>query len=111
MPRAGRSFEEGRTYHVYNRVAGGKLEFEDDRVWPRSSSMCSAGSVERDEIAVLGWSLLGNHYHMILRQGPVPLSRPMKSIQQEITREAKPQGSIVRTSVAGQIQGQGGFRR
>ncbi len=30
MPRAGRSFEEGRTYHLYNCVAGGRIAFEDD---------------------------------------------------------------------------------
>lgn len=86
MPRAGRSFEEGRTYHVYNRVAGGKLEFEDDELAEKFVDVFRR-IVDRDEVAVLGWSLLGNHYNMILRQGPVPLSRPMKSIQQEITRK------------------------
>jgi len=29
MPRAGRTFEEGRTYHVYNRVGGGLLPSTD----------------------------------------------------------------------------------
>jgi len=39
MPRAGRSFEEGRTYHVYNRVAGGLVPFADeDRALRRSGA-------------------------------------------------------------------------
>ena len=29
MPRAGRAFEEGRIYHVYNRVGGGWMAFDD----------------------------------------------------------------------------------
>ncbi len=40
----------------------------------------------RDEAAVLAWSLLGNHYHLVVRQGPVPLSRPMKTLQQGVAR-------------------------
>jgi hypothetical protein len=40
----------------------------------------------RDEVAVLAWCLLGNHYHLVDRQGPVPLSRPMKTLQQGVTR-------------------------
>jgi REP element-mobilizing transposase RayT len=86
MPRAGRSFEEGRTYHVYNRVAGGRKAFEDDEL-ARTFVDLFRQAVDRDEVAVLGWCLLGNHYHMILRQGPVPLSRTMKTIQQGVTRK------------------------
>jgi REP element-mobilizing transposase RayT len=86
MPRAGRSFEEGRTYHVYNRVAGGRKAFEDDEL-ARTFVDLFRQAVDRDEVAVLGWCLLGNHYHIILRQGPVPLSRTMKTIQQGVTRK------------------------
>jgi hypothetical protein len=32
MARAGRSFEEGRIYHVYNRVGGGAKEFTDEEL-------------------------------------------------------------------------------
>ncbi len=71
MPRAGRSFEEGRTYHVYNRVAGGRMAFEDDELAGTFVDLFRQAA-DRDEVAVLGWCLLGNHYHMILRQGPVP---------------------------------------
>ena len=30
MPRAGRRFEKGRVYHVYNRLGGGLRLFSDD---------------------------------------------------------------------------------
>ena len=32
MARAGRSFEEGRIYHVYNRVGGGAKAFTDEEL-------------------------------------------------------------------------------
>jgi len=32
MARAGRSFEEGRIYHVYNRVGGGSKAFADEEL-------------------------------------------------------------------------------
>jgi REP element-mobilizing transposase RayT len=43
-------------------------------------------AMRRDEAVVLAWSLLGNHYHLVVRQGPVPLSRSMKTLQQRFTR-------------------------
>ena len=85
MPRAGRSFEEGRIYHVYNRVGGGWMAFSDEKLGERFIEILR-DVVIRDEVTCLGYCLLGNHYHLILRQGPVPLSRSMKTLQQGVTR-------------------------
>jgi hypothetical protein len=85
MASAGRSFEEGRIYHVYNRVGGGAREFSDEELAATFVSMLRL-ALGRDEVAVLAWCLLGNHYHLVDRQGPVPLSRPMKTLQQGVTR-------------------------
>jgi len=85
MPRAGRSFEEGRTYHVYNRVGGGGLEFSDEHLAERFVDVFRR-TISRDDAVALGWCLLGSHYHLILRQGPVSLSRTMKTLQQKVTR-------------------------
>lgn len=85
MPRAGRSFEEGRTYHVYNRVGGGESAFSDDELAQRFVDIFRR-VITQDRVVVLGWSLLSNHYHLILRQGPVPLSRTMKTLQQGVAR-------------------------
>jgi len=85
MPRAARSFEEGRVYHVYNRLGGGLMEFTDDAL--AAAFVDSLRSVmRRDGVVVFAWALLGNHYHVVVRQGPVPLSRPMKALQQGVTR-------------------------
>ncbi len=85
MPRAGRSFEEGRVYHLYNRVGGGLRLF-----WDEGLAEVFVGqlrkAVERDGGVVFAWCLLGNHYHLVVRQGPVDLSRTMKTIQQKVTR-------------------------
>jgi len=85
MPRAGRSFEEGRIYHVYNRVGGGSTEFADEELAATFVALLRLAT-RRDEVAVFAWCLLGNHYHLVVRQGPVPLSRPMKALQQGVTR-------------------------
>lgn len=85
MPRAGRSFEEGRIYHVYNRVGGGSMVFADEELAATFITILRL-AMRRDEAVVLAWCLLGNHYHLVVRQGPVPISRPMKTLQQGITR-------------------------
>jgi putative transposase len=85
MPRAGRSFEEGRAYHVYNRVAGGLMPFEDEGLADRFVELLRE-VVARDEATVLAWCLLGNHFHITVRHGPVELSRTMKTLQQGATR-------------------------
>ena len=59
MARAGRSFEEGRIYHIYNRVGGGSREFSDKELAAIFASLLRAAMV-RDEATVLAWCLLGN---------------------------------------------------
>ena len=70
MPRAGRTFEEGRIYHVYNRVGGGWMAFGDEKLGERFIEIFRQ-VVDRDEATSFGWCLLGNHYHLILRQVPL----------------------------------------
>jgi REP element-mobilizing transposase RayT len=41
---------------------------------------------ERDDVTVLAWCLLSNHYHLDVRSGEVSLDRPMRSLQQRVTR-------------------------
>ncbi len=85
MPRAPRILEEGRIYHVYNRVAGGSSEFEDAALASRFVALLR-DVARRDDLTVLAWCLLGNHYHLVVRQGAVPLSTALKSLQQGVTR-------------------------
>jgi len=66
MPRAGRRFREGRTCHVYNRVAGGLEPFADKWVASRFLELLRE-VVERDGAIVLAWCLLGNRFHIVVR--------------------------------------------
>ncbi len=85
MSRAMRRFEEGRFYHVYNRVGGGLLPFLDEGLAQEFVDLLRKVS-KRDDLVILGWCLLGNHYHLVLRHGAVDLSRPIKTLQQKMTR-------------------------
>jgi len=41
---------------------------------------------ERDDVTVMAWCLLSNHYHLAVRSGEVSLDRPLRSLQQRVTR-------------------------
>jgi REP element-mobilizing transposase RayT len=94
MARAGRSFEEGRIYHVYNRVGGGSMELSEEELAARFVALLRM-VVDRDEVTVFAWCLLGNHYHLVVRQGAAPLSRPMKTLQQGVTRTRNVRGRVL----------------
>jgi REP element-mobilizing transposase RayT len=85
MPRPGRIFAEGGIYHVYNRLARGEQVFaaEDEAV--RFVELLRE-VMRRDEVTVFAWCLMSNHYHLALRTGVVSLDRPMRSLQQRVTR-------------------------
>ena len=85
MPRPVRRLEEGRIYHVYNRVGGEGMPFSEESLAARFLQLFRK-IVERDELIVYAWVLMGNHYHLVVRMGVAPLSRSMKSLQQQVTR-------------------------
>lgn len=84
MPRPARALEEGRTYHVYNKVGGDSMPFTDEALASRFVLLLRR-VVKRDELLVYAWALMGNHYHLVVRQGAPSLSRSMKTLQQEVT--------------------------
>ena len=85
MPRPNRVFLEGGIFHVYNRVGRGEMIFADE-----DEASAFVGQLktikDRDGLQVFAWCLMSNHYHLALRCGAVPLSRSMKSLQQNATR-------------------------
>jgi REP element-mobilizing transposase RayT len=85
MPRSPRVFLEGGVYHVYNRVTRGELVFSDDQ-----EAMLLLETMrdirDRDEIVVLAWCIMSNHFHLALRCTAVPLWRSMASIQTKISK-------------------------
>lgn len=85
MPRPARTLEEGRIYHVYNRVGGDGVPFVDEALAARFVQLTRL-VVERDGLVVFAWVLMGNHFHLVVQMSAVPLSRSMKTLQQEVTR-------------------------
>jgi len=85
MPRPPRKLEEGRIYHVYNRVGGAEAPFEEEQLATRFVGVLRE-VVQRDDLTVFAWVLMGNHYHLVVRMKAVPLSRSMKTLQQKVTR-------------------------
>lgn len=85
MSRPNRIFFAGAVYHVYNRLARGERVFDDEFEARRFKELLAEISM-RDGLTVFAWALLGNHWHIALRVSEVPLERPIRSLQQRITR-------------------------
>lgn len=85
MPRQNRILVEGGVYHVYNRLGRGERAF-DQEMEAAAFVELLRDIVERDGLTVFAWCLLSNHYHLAVRTGVVSLDRPMRSLQQRVTR-------------------------
>jgi REP element-mobilizing transposase RayT len=83
MPRPPRVFVEGGIYDVYNRVTRGEMVFAEDQ---EAALLLDAmrDARDRDGFTVLAWCIMGNHYHMAVRCGAVPIWRSMASIVTEM---------------------------
>ena len=80
MPRRPRELIEGGIYHVYNRAASGEDIFSDPETAIEFLDLVSEVK-QRDGLTVFAWTLMSNHYHLVIRTSAVPLSRSMHSIQ------------------------------
>jgi putative transposase len=85
VPRPNRVFVSHRVYHVYNRLGRGERVFEDDGE-ATSFIRVLREVVERDALTVFAWCLMPNHFHLALRTGTISLDRPLRSLQQRVTR-------------------------
>ncbi|NOZ96102.1 MAG: hypothetical protein GXP47_15385 [Acidobacteria bacterium] len=85
MPRAARVFFDGAVYHVYNKTARGEHVIGEERAAGRFVELLR-DVMRRDEVRVLAWCVMSNHYHLAVQTGPIPLDRPMQSVQQRFTR-------------------------
>jgi putative transposase len=80
MPRAPRILIEGGLYHVYNRFARGEEVFADPEEAVAFLDLLRELK-QRDDLLVLAWCLLSNHFHIAVRTSVVPLSRTMRTLQ------------------------------
>ena len=72
-------------YHVYNRLGRGEQVFAEETEAAAFVTLLR-DVAERDGLTVFAWCLMSNHYHLAVRTGVVSLDRPMRSLQQRVTR-------------------------
>jgi REP element-mobilizing transposase RayT len=86
MPRKPRLFVTGAIYHVYCRVARGEFVFDEPEAV--ASYIHNARRVaELDGWSILAWCLMGNHHHLVVQTGTVPLWRSMARLQGTVARD------------------------
>ena len=85
MPRPDRIFVEGGIYHVYNRLGRGERVF-DEEVEATVFVSLLREIAERDGLTIFAWALLSNHFHLAVRTAVISLDRPLRSLQQRVTR-------------------------
>ena len=79
MPRQARLDAPGTLHHVMVRGIERTAIFRDDR--DRADFVARvARLVERGSLTVYAWALLPNHAHLLVRTGPRPLPRSMRSL-------------------------------
>lgn len=85
MPRHPRLFIPGACYHVYCRVARGEFVFDDsleaDEFVAAVQRVC-----DLEGWRILAWVLMGNHYHLVVKTGFIPLWRSMLRLQSDVAR-------------------------
>lgn len=86
MPRKPRLFVSGGIYHVYCRTHRGEVRFSHKT--DAESFIKTVGEVSSaHQLTVLGFALMSNHYHLVVRTGDVKLWRSMAAIHARVTRE------------------------
>jgi REP element-mobilizing transposase RayT len=77
-------FVDGAIYHVYNRIARAERTLAEEGEAARLVTLLKE-VMARDDVTVLAWCVMSNHYHLALRTSATPLDRPMRSVQQRFT--------------------------
>jgi REP element-mobilizing transposase RayT len=85
MPRKPRLFLPEATYHVYCRVARGEFVFDDDEEAIEFVDVAKRVR-DLDGWKILAWCLMGNHYHLVVKTGAVPLWKSMARLQGAVSR-------------------------
>jgi putative transposase len=79
MPRQSRIDTTGALHHIIARGIERRKIFEDDQ--DRYDFIKNLGLIlEQTETSCYAWSLIPNHFHLLLRTGPVPISTVMRRL-------------------------------
>jgi len=85
MARKPRVFVDGAIYHVYCRVGRGEAVFAEER--EVRDLLDHVREVKaRDDLQILAWCVMSNHYHLVVRSATVPLWRTMRLLQGRFTK-------------------------
>jgi len=76
---------EGGLYHVYNRISSGEAVFADPNEAVEFIEIIREVK-RRDAWTVFAWSVMSNHFHLVVRTSAVPLWRGMHTIQNRFSR-------------------------
>jgi putative transposase len=80
LTRPARVFVEGGFYHVYNRLGRGERVFAAEHEAAEFTRILKEVA-ERDDVTIMAWCLLSNHYHLAVRSCEIPLDRPLRSLR------------------------------
>ena len=85
MPRHPRLFIPIATHHVYFRVTRGEFVFDDPF---EAEEFVSAVREVRDLHGwrIFAWTLMANHYLLVIKTDSIPLWRSMLRLQSEVAR-------------------------
>ena len=79
MPRLARIDEPGALHHIIVRGIGRRKIFNDD--FDRDAFLDRLCFVLNEtDTACFGWALMCNHFHLLLRTGPTPVSTVMRRL-------------------------------
>ena len=79
MARPLRLHVPGMVYHVISRGNARQIIFEDDQDYERYLKLLARTS-RRFSVRCLAYCLIGNHVHLLLQPGDIPLSRMMQQL-------------------------------
>ena len=85
MARRARIVVEGGLYHVYNRISSSEAVFTDPNEAIEFIEIIRDVK-KRDGWTVFAWSVMSNHFHLVVRTSSVPLWRGMHGIQNRFSR-------------------------
>lgn len=85
MARRARVVVEGGLYHVYNRISSGEPVFADPNEAIEFIEIIRDVK-KRDGWTIFAWSVMSNHFHLVVRTSSVPLWRGMHGIQNRFSR-------------------------
>ena len=76
MPRIGRLHIPGGCYHIIGRGLERRYIFEDTA--DKQDFLSRLGeNLERSDVRCLAWTVMSNHYHLLIRAGAKPLAKMM----------------------------------